>query len=159
MAGVASFDDGVPIWTGGDTVVVQLGDILDRGDAEIATFMLFRHLARQAEREGGAIHILNGNHESLNVCGDFRCVPKLIAAYRMQAAWTCALAGVPSCHVCIILHQPFRRSASGVSVVFKVELLGVSAVQERAAVRPLTMIACVHPLFLLALCAGQIALH
>jgi hypothetical protein len=73
MARVASFEDGVPRWTGGDTVVVQLGDILDRGDAEIATLMLLRQLGRQAEKEGGAIHILNGNHESLNVCGDFRC--------------------------------------------------------------------------------------
>jgi hypothetical protein len=73
MARVASFEDGVPRWTGGDTVVVQLGDILDRGDAEIATLMLLRQLGRQAEKEGGAVHILNGNHESLNVCGDFRC--------------------------------------------------------------------------------------
>ena len=73
MAGVASFDAGVPKWTGGDTIVVQLGDILDRGDAEIASLMLFRQLGRQAAQDGGSIHILNGNHESLNVCGDFRC--------------------------------------------------------------------------------------
>lgn len=72
LASVAEFPNGIPVWTGGDAIVVQLGDILDRGDAEIATLMLLRQLGRQAEAEGGAVHILNGNHESLNVCGDFR---------------------------------------------------------------------------------------
>lgn len=76
LARVAEFPNGIPIWTGGNTVVVQLGDILDRGDAEIATLMLLRQLGRQAEEQGGAVHILNGNHESLNVCGDFRYVTK-----------------------------------------------------------------------------------
>lgn len=28
---------GRPLWCGGDTVVVQLGDVLDRGDCEIGT--------------------------------------------------------------------------------------------------------------------------
>lgn len=82
MAGVASFEGGVPRWIGGDTVVVQLGDILDRGDAEIATLMLLRQLGRQAEADGGAVHILNGNHESLNVCGDFRCAPAALPTAR-----------------------------------------------------------------------------
>lgn len=36
MAGVIEMDaSGQPQWSGGDTVVVQLGDVLDRGDAEI----------------------------------------------------------------------------------------------------------------------------
>ena len=72
LADVAAFPNGIPIWTGGNTVVVQLGDILDRGDAEISTLMLLRQLGKQAEEQGGAVHILNGNHESLNVAGDFR---------------------------------------------------------------------------------------
>lgn len=76
LASVAEFPNGIPVWTGGDAIVVQLGDILDRGDAEIATLMLLRQLGRQAEAEGGAVHILNGNHESLNVCGDFRYVTR-----------------------------------------------------------------------------------
>ena len=35
--------------------------------------MLLRELDRQARLEGGAVYMLNGNHESLNVAGDFRC--------------------------------------------------------------------------------------
>jgi hypothetical protein len=36
LAGVLSQDERArPAWCGGDTVVVQLGDVLDRGDNEI----------------------------------------------------------------------------------------------------------------------------
>ncbi|DBA81682.1 TPA: hypothetical protein ACH3X1_007427 [Trebouxia sp. C0004] len=59
-------------WAGGDTVVVQLGDVLDRGDSEIGVVMLLRELHKQAQLEGGAVYMLNGNHESLNVSGNFR---------------------------------------------------------------------------------------
>ena len=59
---------------GGDTVVVQVGDVLDRGDDEIAILILLQKLHKQAEKEGGAVYILNGNHEVLNVSGDFRYV-------------------------------------------------------------------------------------
>lgn len=74
LAGVLSEDDGHVQWVGGDTTVVQLGDVLDRGDSEIATILLLRELDRQARKEGGAVWMLNGNHESLNVAGDFRYV-------------------------------------------------------------------------------------
>lgn len=62
------------IWVGGDAVVVQLGDVLDRGDHEIAIVMLLRDLHKQAQEYGGAVYMLNGNHESLNICGNFRYV-------------------------------------------------------------------------------------
>lgn len=75
VAGVLKFtSDGAPIWCGGDTVVVQLGDVLDRGDHEIAIIMLLRELDMQARKDGGAVYMLNGNHESLNCCGDYRYV-------------------------------------------------------------------------------------
>ncbi|KAL4610823.1 hypothetical protein ACB092_08G079700 [Castanea dentata] len=73
MAGVLS-SDGEDLWTGGETVLIQLGDILDRGDDEIAILSLLRSLDIQAKAEGGAVFQVNGNHETMNVEGDFRYV-------------------------------------------------------------------------------------
>ncbi|GIL72967.1 hypothetical protein Vretimale_4613 [Volvox reticuliferus] len=67
-------DEGEVAWVGGDTIVVQLGDVLDRGDVEIGIVNLLRYLDVEARKCGGAVFMLNGNHESLNVCGDFRYV-------------------------------------------------------------------------------------
>lgn len=75
LARVAEEQEGGKMaWVGGDTVVVQLGDVLDRGDCEIGIVRLLRDLDKQARKQGGAVYMLNGNHESLNVCGDFRYV-------------------------------------------------------------------------------------
>lgn len=71
IAGVLS-SDGHDYWTGGTTVLVQLGDILDRGEDEIAIMSLLRSLSLQAEINGGAVFQVNGNHETMNVEGDFR---------------------------------------------------------------------------------------
>ncbi|XP_024023348.1 shewanella-like protein phosphatase 1 [Morus notabilis] len=73
IAGVLS-SDGQDSWTGGETVLVQLGDILDRGDDEIAILSLLRSLDMQAKAQGGAVFQVNGNHETMNVEGDFRYV-------------------------------------------------------------------------------------
>ena len=40
--------------------MVQVGDILDRGDDEIAILILLQKLHKQAEMAGGAVYILNG---------------------------------------------------------------------------------------------------
>lgn len=61
-------------WVGGPLVVVQTGDELDRGDGERAILDLFDRLASEAKAAGGAIIALNGNHEVMNVQGDFRYV-------------------------------------------------------------------------------------
>jgi hypothetical protein len=61
-------------WIGGDTVIVQTGDQLDRGDHERAILDLLDALAREAEAAGGAVVALNGNHEIMNVLWDFRYV-------------------------------------------------------------------------------------
>eukprot|EP00983_Pelagomonas_calceolata_P029686 929870-Pelagomonas_calceolata.AAC.6 len=37
-----------------------------------AIVRLLRGLDLQARKEGGAVYMLQGNHETLNVCGDFR---------------------------------------------------------------------------------------
>lgn len=73
MAGVLS-SDGQDLWIGGETVLVQLGDILDRGEDEIAILSLLRSLDIQAKSTGGAVFQVNGNHETMNVEGDFRYV-------------------------------------------------------------------------------------
>lgn len=61
-------------WIGKDLVVVQTGDVLDRGDDEQAILDLFDKLAREAEPAGGAFIMLLGNHELMNAAGDFRYV-------------------------------------------------------------------------------------
>mmetsp|Transcript_14555 Transcript_14555/g.40964 ORF Transcript_14555/g.40964 Transcript_14555/m.40964 type:complete len:389 (+) Transcript_14555:199-1365(+) len=59
-------------WVGGTAVVVQVGDILDRGDEEVAINYFLERLRREAERAGGAVHVLNGNHEIINAGHRFR---------------------------------------------------------------------------------------
>ncbi|KAI8523513.1 hypothetical protein RHMOL_Rhmol13G0079900 [Rhododendron molle] len=73
IAGVLS-SDGRDMWTGGETVLIQLGDILDRGGDEIAILSLLRSLDIQAKAKGGAVFQVNGNHETMNVSADFRYV-------------------------------------------------------------------------------------
>jgi hypothetical protein len=46
---------------------------------------LLRDLDVQARKAGGAVYMLNGNHESLNVCGDFRCAhDKLLQMQQLE---------------------------------------------------------------------------
>lgn len=61
-------------WIGGDLVLVQTGDEIDRGDDEQAIVDLFDRLADEAAAAGGAVHALQGNHELMNVVGDLRYV-------------------------------------------------------------------------------------
>ena len=61
-------------WVGGTMGVVQLGDVLDRGDGERAIVDLFERLEREAEAAGGSFTWLLGNHELMNAAGDFRYV-------------------------------------------------------------------------------------
>jgi hypothetical protein len=61
-------------WSGGDLVLVQTGDQLDRGDDEPEILDLLDRLAQEAELAGGAVHVLNGNHEFMNAVGDLRYV-------------------------------------------------------------------------------------
>jgi hypothetical protein len=71
LAGVI---DGSDRWSGGDTLVVQVGDQLDRGDDERAILDWFETLSDQAWAAGGGFYPLIGNHETMNVSGDFRYV-------------------------------------------------------------------------------------
>ncbi len=61
-------------WIGGELVVVQTGDVLDRGDDEQAILDLIARLEGEARAAGGAVIMLIGNHELMNAAADFRYV-------------------------------------------------------------------------------------
>ena len=61
-------------WIGGDTVVMQVGDQLDRGNGERAILDLFENIADAAWDAGGGFFSLLGNHETMNGELDFRYV-------------------------------------------------------------------------------------
>jgi hypothetical protein len=71
LAGLA---DAEGLWIGGETIAVQTGDQLDRGDDERAILELFESLSVQAWNAGGGFYPLLGNHETMNVELDFRYV-------------------------------------------------------------------------------------
>jgi hypothetical protein len=66
------------------TIVIQLGDLLDRGGRnnpdsdnyreEIDILQFIQHLHKQASKIGSAFLTLVGNHELMNLLGDFRYV-------------------------------------------------------------------------------------
>jgi len=61
-------------WSGGKTHLVQTGDIPDRGPDTGRIIEHLRKLGKQAQRKGGFVHDLIGNHEAMNVYGDLRYV-------------------------------------------------------------------------------------
>jgi hypothetical protein len=61
-------------WIGGAAHLVQTGDIPDRGPDTEKIIEHLDKLGRQAERKGGRVHSLIGNHEAMNVYGDLRYV-------------------------------------------------------------------------------------
>jgi hypothetical protein len=69
-------------WTGGRTVVVQTGDYTDRGTDVKKVMDLLMQLERDARSAGGQFIVLAGNHEIMNVIGDFRDVtPEICATF------------------------------------------------------------------------------
>lgn len=91
---VAKLIDDNGNWIGKDTVVVQVGDQIDRCRYKIDSALscdkpeatnpdegndwkilkYFTELHNQAQKVGGAVYSLMGNHELMNVNGDFRYV-------------------------------------------------------------------------------------
>ncbi|MEZ4329703.1 MAG: metallophosphoesterase [Polyangiales bacterium] len=72
----AGLIDGQQRWSGGDTVMIQVGDLLDRGDGEAELMDLFERLRDEAPSAGGEVHLLLGNHELMNAAGDLRYVTR-----------------------------------------------------------------------------------
>jgi hypothetical protein len=61
-------------WSGGTAVLVQTGDVFDRGPGVRAALDLLMRLEDEARRAGGRVEALIGNHEAMNLLGDFRDV-------------------------------------------------------------------------------------
>ncbi|MBN2725175.1 MAG: metallophosphoesterase [Deltaproteobacteria bacterium] len=61
-------------WIGTNMIVVQTGDILDRGDNELQIIELLFRLKKEAPMKKSQLILINGNHEIMNFAGDFRYV-------------------------------------------------------------------------------------
>ena len=59
-------------WSGGATVLVQLGDMVDRGPKSRECLDLLMDLERQAPQQNGKVIALLGNHEVMTMMGDLR---------------------------------------------------------------------------------------
>lgn len=71
---LAGLIDDAGHWIAGDTVFVQTGDTTDRGPDSRGVIDLLRTLKPEAQEAGGEIHMLLGNHEVMNLQGDWRYV-------------------------------------------------------------------------------------
>ena len=82
-------------WAGGRAVLVQTGDYTDRGTDVRKVMDLLMQLEKEAPAAGGQAIVLAGNHEIMNVLGDFRDVtPEICATFatpqsetRREEAW------------------------------------------------------------------------
>jgi len=61
-------------WIYGDGHIVFIGDIFDRGNNVTQCLWLIYELERQAELQGGKVHMLIGNHENMNLMGKTKYV-------------------------------------------------------------------------------------
>ena len=70
-------------WTGGKAVLVQTGDVVDRGGDSRRVLDLLRRLETDAPKAGGRVVALLGNHEVLRMLGDTRYISQAeYAAFR-----------------------------------------------------------------------------
>ncbi|TFK75176.1 Metallo-dependent phosphatase [Pluteus cervinus] len=70
----AGVTDAFGNWSGNVDFFVQTGDIIDRGDDTIPLFFWMDRLRDQAQAVGGTVLSHLGNHEWMNVIGDWRYV-------------------------------------------------------------------------------------
>jgi hypothetical protein len=74
-------------WSGGRAVLVQTGDILDRGSDSRKVLDLLRRLENEAARAGGRVITLLGNHEVMRMMSDWRYVSAgELGAFRTPAS-------------------------------------------------------------------------
>jgi hypothetical protein len=61
-------------WTFGDSHLVIAGDCFDRGEQVVECLWLIYALEDKARRKGGYVHFILGNHEIMNLNGDWRYI-------------------------------------------------------------------------------------
>lgn len=97
--------------------MVQVGDVLDRGGGELKILYFLEKLKREAARSGGTIITMNGNHEIMNVEGDFRFVTQTaLNEFRVWADWFCIGNKMKS--LCQGLEKP-KDPFEGIPFVFR----------------------------------------
>jgi hypothetical protein len=74
IARAAGLIDARNRWAGGRSVLVQTGDITDRGPDSLKIIRHLQKLDGEAAKAGGRVIVLIGNHEAMNVTGDLRYV-------------------------------------------------------------------------------------
>ncbi|KAF9964822.1 hypothetical protein BGZ70_005855 [Mortierella alpina] len=89
MANILDSDDN---WAGGQDTLISTGDIVDRGPDTIVLYRLFEKIRQQAKAAGGEVVNVYGNHEVMNIGGDWRYVTSEdIASFggktKRKAAW------------------------------------------------------------------------
>jgi hypothetical protein len=72
IARAAGLIDGRNRWSGGNTILVQLGDVTDRGADSLKIIRNLQQLQKDAPRKGGRVVVILGNHEAMNLLGDNR---------------------------------------------------------------------------------------
>jgi Calcineurin-like phosphoesterase len=69
-------------WVGGTAILVQTGDVFDRGAGVRDAFDLLMRLEGEARRAGGRVESLLGNHEMMNMLSELRdASPDAYAAF------------------------------------------------------------------------------
>jgi hypothetical protein len=78
-------------WSGGNAVLVQTGDVTDRGAGVREALDLLMALEKEAAAAGGKVHMLLGNHEVMNMAGDTRDVsPEALGSLGGEAGYRAA---------------------------------------------------------------------
>jgi hypothetical protein len=72
IARAAGLIDARGHWAGGNTTLVQLGDVTDREPNSLDIIRSLQQLQREAPRKHGKVIVILGNHEAMNLLGDNR---------------------------------------------------------------------------------------
>ena len=72
IARAAGLIDSTNHWAGRKTILVQMGDVTDRGSDSLLIIRNLQQLQGEAPQAGGKVIVVLGNHEAMNLLGDYR---------------------------------------------------------------------------------------